>query len=137
VPTNGTIITINKPAFKWEFLDVDSDIQAAFQVLIDNESTFDEVDYDSLEQSTSVTQWQFPSGTSFSSLPEGIWYWKVRTKDYDDRWSDYTSPSVLIIDSSPPSTAITFPINNGSVSMFPSPQLRVDSGLIFTESFPY
>ena len=113
VPTNGTIITINKPVFKWEFLDVDSDSQAAFQVQIDNESTFDEVDYDSLEQSTSVTQWQFPSGTSFSSLPEGTWYWKVRTKDYDDRWSDYTSPSVLIIDSSPPITAITFPINNG------------------------
>jgi len=37
--------------------------------------------------------WQFPYGLVFNDdpvLPDGVWYWKVCTKDTDNQWSEFT-----------------------------------------------
>ena len=112
-PSNGSIITINNPVFVWTFEDHDSEQQSAFQVLIDNDNAFESIDYDSNEQITTENQWQFPAGTSYTTLPDGTWHWKMRTKDFDGTWSKYTSSFKLIIDTQAPSSATIMPANNG------------------------
>lgn len=112
-PIDNAILTTNNPTFNWLFLDIDSAKQKAFQVLIDDDNNFDDVTFDSGEQSSAIEFWEFPKGTSYTSLPDGIWYWKVRTQDEDDTWTDYSTPRTLIIDSQIPSSSPIFPINNG------------------------
>lgn len=111
-PANGSLINNSKPTFRWNFLDSDSTEQAAYQVLIDDELSFTDVLFDSDEQNSKTTQWDFPNGTSYDNLPEGTWYWKARTKDEDGDWSEFSQTFELIIDSKPPVDTITFPVNN-------------------------
>ncbi|UCE07130.1 MAG: hypothetical protein JSW07_03585, partial [bacterium] len=80
-PINNSIITFNQPIFTWNYTDIDSEQQVAFQVHISDDSSFDYVVYDSGEQITTEQKWQFPNGTSYSEISDGTWYWKVRTKD--------------------------------------------------------
>ncbi len=112
-PTDESVIAKNKPIFIWSFSDVDSADQAAFQVIIDDESDFQSIDFDSTQQDSTNHQWQFPDGTSYTTIPDGTWYWKVRTKDEDGAWSEYSPPFKLIIDPRAPTSATTIPINNG------------------------
>ncbi|WP_455392704.1 Kelch repeat-containing protein [[Eubacterium] cellulosolvens] len=115
-PLNGSILTDNKPLFTWEFNDPDASHQTKFQVLIDNESTFTDVDYDSNQQQRSGHEWSFPSGTKYSEMRDGKYYWKVHTKDSDGDWGDYSEPRVVIIDTTPPITIVTEPVNDGFYS---------------------
>ncbi len=111
-PANRSLSPNNKPNFSWNFLDMDSTQQIAFQVLISNNSTFDNVLYDSQEQSSIDHEWQFPNGTSYTELPDGAWYWKARTKDCDGDWGHYSEPWKIIIDSKAPYSTINQPVNN-------------------------
>jgi hypothetical protein len=99
-PIDDLITSNNKPLFTWNFTDLDSTSQSAFQVLIDNESNFDDINFDSAEQNSTAKSWQFPSGTGYNVLPDGVWFWKVRTKDTDGDWSSYTNHRILKIDTS-------------------------------------
>ncbi|UCE06929.1 MAG: hypothetical protein JSW07_02500 [bacterium] len=110
-PNNGTITASNKPIFLWNFNDTDSVQQSAFQVLIDNNSNFQSIDFDSEEQNSADKYWQFPNGTDYLEIPDGTWYWKVRTKDSDGDWGSYSSARKLIIDTNNPVSTITFPEN--------------------------
>ena len=112
-PTNGSITITNKPTFVWNFTDQDSKQQTAFQVLIDDDSKFESVDYNSGEQNSPNQQWQFPSGTSYTIIHDGMWYWKVRTKDNDGDWGIYSPPWEITIDSGAPSSALIIPIQGG------------------------
>jgi len=112
-PFNNTLLSNNKPTFKWNFEDLDSGQQKAFQVLIDNNYNFLNIDFDSGEQNTSDEKWEFPTGTEYIELPDGIWYWKVRTKDEDDYWTSYSTPRMLTVDTYAPNSAPIIPINNG------------------------
>jgi len=112
-PVNNTLLSNNKPTFKWNFEDLDSEQQKAFQVLIDNDYNFLNIDFDSGEQNTSDERWEFPVGTEYKELPDGIWYWKIRTKDEDDYWTNYSIPRILTIDTNAPNSAPIIPINNG------------------------
>jgi len=58
-PVNGSILTHNKPIFVWTFDDHDSEQQEAFQVVIDDEINFEDVAYDSGEQTTTEQRWEF------------------------------------------------------------------------------
>ena len=111
-PQNEIIITDNKPTFIWNFTDQDSVGQAAFQVVIDSNNDFSNIDFNSDIQTSTNSQWQFPAGTSYSELPDGTWYWKVRTKDSDDDWGLFSDPWKLIVDSGLPTSEFTCPANN-------------------------
>ncbi len=125
-PSNGCLLSNNKPVFKWTFSDYDSDYQKAFQILIDDNINFTNVDFDSSEQPSSYQQWEFPTGTSYTELPDGTWYWKVRTKDEDDEWTEFSSPWMIRIDTHTPSSALDIPVNNGFYYSLP-----IISGIAF------
>jgi hypothetical protein len=112
-PANGILISNNTPIFEWNFYDPNTGHQSAFQVLIDNDQNFNSVDYDSGEQSSTEQQWPFPEGTNYKTITDGKWYWKVRTKDNDDDWSDYSPTCEFKIDTMKPESIIRQPINNG------------------------
>ena len=107
-PGNGSILNINQPIFKWNYKDIDSVSQLAFQVLISNNHSFDKILFDCGEQYTSNQSWQFPN----TILGEGKWYWKVRTKDSDGDWGFYSSVYEFTIDSEVPKSIINEPKNN-------------------------
>jgi hypothetical protein len=111
-PTNGNIINYNKPTFNWSFTDQDSENQTAFQVLIDDDIEFQSIDHNSSDQYSSNLTWQFPNGTNYSELSEGIWYWKAKTKDNDGDWSPYSEPWRFIVDTIAPTSKIIYPANN-------------------------
>ncbi|MCK5560497.1 MAG: hypothetical protein KAJ51_07890, partial [Thermoplasmata archaeon] len=110
-PTNDVWINDNTPLFSWSFVDVDS-TQATFQVQIDDDIGFGSIDNDSGEQSTSNQYWQFPENTSYTTIGDGTWYWKVRTNDSDGDWGPYSSPWTLKIDTQPP-YSLSIYINSG------------------------
>ena len=112
-PIDDSIIKDNKPLFIWNFSDSDSIQQTNFQIIIDNDINFNNIDYDSGNQESITNNWQFPNGTGHSEIADGTWYWKVRTKDNDGDWGLYSSPWKIIIDSKHPNSTITFPQNNG------------------------
>jgi hypothetical protein len=110
-PTNEGKISNNKPAFKWNFSDLDSSSQIAFQLLISNDSSFKNISYDSGQQSSTNQSWQFPNGTNYTTLFDGKWYWKVRSKDSDNDWGQYSPSRMFIIDTIPPISFINYPKN--------------------------
>jgi hypothetical protein len=91
----------NSPTLEWEFNDPDG-AQNVYQVLIDNETTFTDINYDSGKISSSETSWTYSNGTEFSILDDGMWFWKVRASDSDGDWSSYSNYSYFIIDTEPP-----------------------------------
>jgi hypothetical protein len=111
-PTNNSITSNNEPNFKWNFNDTDSEYQAAFQVLISNKADFSTIDFDSGEQNTNNTTWQFPNGTQYVEIPDGIWYWKVRTKDNDVDWGLFSELFMFKIDTTFPTSKIINPKND-------------------------
>jgi len=112
-PVNNSNLSTQNPIFKWSYADLDNDPQNAFQVLIDDDIEFKDIEYDSSEQTSGDQQWQFPTGTSYFPLSDGTWYWKVRAKADDGVWSKYTSPWMFSIDSHAPISEITWPKDNG------------------------
>jgi hypothetical protein len=111
-PENNSILNINSPRFDWDFIDLDTESQEKFQVLIDDDQNFSNVDYNSSELSSVETFWQFPNGTSYTGLSDGTWYWKVKIKDIDGSWGLYSSPFMVTIDTIAPSSTIYLPQND-------------------------
>jgi hypothetical protein len=111
-PANGFASSNNKPVFMWDFVDLDSEQQTAFQLLISNNSTFNNIVFDSKIQYSTKQYWQFPIGTDYTDLPDGTWFWKVRTKDNDGDWGVYSHPWKLLIDTVIPKSKIMMPCNN-------------------------
>jgi len=85
------------PIFAWDYMDPDSGNQTGFQWQADNESAFSTTDYDSGEIGSNKT-FYVPS----RPLPDGTWYWRVRTMDGDLDWGEYNNHSVVKIDVTPP-----------------------------------
>ncbi|UCE73017.1 MAG: Ig-like domain-containing protein, partial [Methanomassiliicoccales archaeon] len=100
-PLDNTWTNNSKPTFNWTFNDLDGS-QEGFQVLLSDDVGFTDIVYDSGEQSSSNNYWQFPTGTSYTTMADGTWYWKVRVCDDDGCWSSYNSPSVVKIDTKEP-----------------------------------
>ncbi|WP_455392779.1 Kelch repeat-containing protein [[Eubacterium] cellulosolvens] len=119
-PFNGSLLSTNKPVFKWTFEDLDSSYQQTFQVVISKNITFETIEYDSGEQNTEEQTWVFPTGTSYTTLPDGGWYWMVRTQDGDGAWTEYSKPWEFRIDTNPPNSAPAIPINNGYYQTLPT-----------------
>jgi len=111
-PEDCCIQSLNAPIFKWSFIDPDSPTQAGFQVVIDNHSDFGDIDFDSGKQDSILTEWDFPSGTGYTEIPDGTWYWKVRTRDPDGEWSAFSPYRTFYLDTINPTSTINFPLNN-------------------------
>ncbi len=112
-PINNSIVPHNYPLFHWDCFDRDSEPQVAFQVIIDDTPDFSDIDFTSGISNTTEPFWSFPDGTLYSEIPDGTWYWKVRTKDSDGAWGLYSKPWKFIIDSQSPTSSIKNPKNNG------------------------
>jgi hypothetical protein len=95
-PQDNSITNDNTPTFSWNFNDQDG-IQGGFQVIIDDDAAFSSVDYDSGQVASATS-----SHTINTDFPDGIWYWKVRTRDDDGDWGGYSDYRVITIDSIPP-----------------------------------
>lgn len=111
-PGPGDIISNNKPMFVWKYYDPDSNIQSAFQILIDNNIEFNSINFDSTVQYSTADRWQFPAGTSYGVIPDGTWYWRVRTMDANGDWGPFSITYKLTIDTRPPQSAPLVPLNN-------------------------
>ncbi len=112
-PNNGSVLSTNTPIFNWYFNDTDSPQQKAFQLLISDDFEFKNIYYDSGIQNNGEQSWAFPMGTSYTIIPDGTWYWKVRAKDSDEYWTDYSVPNKFQIDTVAPSSVPVIPINDG------------------------
>ncbi len=140
-PTDGLATNVNTPLFEWNFMDSDGS-PGGFQVLIDNDINFLSVDYDSGQQGSSGESWQFPDGTGYTVIADGVWYWKVRTQDNDGDWGPYSDPWGLIIDTVPPNvdagtdaTVNAIYLQDATVSD-PAPSSGIDTYLWTQESGP-
>ena len=87
LPTNGSIITISKPAFDW------SDVSGAaeYRIQVDTDNNFGSPDID-----TTVS---LSSYTSIVDLVSGeTYYWHVKTKDSFNTWGGWSSsPNFTVI----------------------------------------
>jgi hypothetical protein len=111
LPLDDVWIEDTTPFFNWTSADSDG-ILLGFQVIIDNDVGFLSVDYNSGMQSTSDDYWQFPNGTGYTQITEGVWYWKVRVQDDDGDWSLFSPHNIMKIDSAGPVSTITSPVNS-------------------------
>ena len=114
-PINNTWVTNNKPTFSWIFNDIDSTLQGGFQWQMDNNPDFRSVDYDRDEINS-----ELHSFTPNFTISDGIWYWRVRTKDSDGDWGYFSGYSVLKIDTviSKPIKVTTNPSSSTSNNSF-------------------
>jgi hypothetical protein len=111
-PTDDQALANNKPTFNWEFSDNELDTQLAFQLIIDDNKNFTSIDFDSTQQNSDNETWTFPNGTGYTSIYDGKWYWKVRVKDTDNDWGQYSAPYTLTIDTKKPTSSLINPTNN-------------------------
>jgi hypothetical protein len=105
----------SKPVFNWNFNDVDG-YQSGFQIYFDDDVHFDNIDYNSGIQNSTNQTWQFGEGTNFNTLKDGIWYWKIRTRDNHNDWGKFSDSSILKIDTEPPRDLTIVPDNNNWIS---------------------
>jgi hypothetical protein len=111
-PKDGYITNNNNPTFTWNFTDRDSIEQSAFQIIIGDDYNFNIIDFKSRIINSTVNSSQFSKVFDAYNLPDGIWYWQVRTKDNDGDWGHYSEPWKIIIDTIAPVSKINFPVNN-------------------------
>jgi hypothetical protein len=105
-PANDTWTDNNTPTFSWIFSDAYSIGQASFRWQADNNTNFDSIDYDSGEIASMETTYTPPF-----SIGDGIWYWRVRTKDTGGDWGPWSDYWIVKIDTTLPFGSII--INNG------------------------
>jgi hypothetical protein len=111
-PEDEVVLNFNTPLFQWDFIDADSTGQAEFQLQVASNEGFDNIFFDSDEQISTEQSWQFPGNSGYTVIPDGTWYWRLRTKDNDGTWGEYSQFNTLIIDSTLPKSETTFPIDN-------------------------
>ena len=106
-PENNTWTNDSTPYFDWNFSDPDAgNTQGGFYVQIDNASNFGSVNYEFNSSTNTSTYWQFPEGTNYTTLPDGVWYWRVKTKDNNGVWGGWSEIWVLKIDTVAPSSSV-------------------------------
>jgi hypothetical protein len=114
-PPNQGLISENKPTFEWIVTDPTGGHQTAFQLLLDDDSNFKSVELDTGELSSTVPSWTFPDGLitiEDPKIPDGEWYWKVRTINNLGLWTEFSEPFSFTLDSIPPYSVITTPVED-------------------------
>jgi hypothetical protein len=116
-PSDGLWINDSTPMFNWTFL-CSGYKQYGFQVLIDDEKSFGSVNFDSGKRCSKNHYWQFPQGTNYTDIPDGTYYWKVRTKDSCSCWHPYSHVFKFTVDATPPVSKIVQPIDGNYYRSF-------------------
>jgi hypothetical protein len=145
-PQDNSITDDNTPTFSWNFNDLDG-IQGGYQVILDDDAAFGSVNYDTGQISSAIS-----SHTINTDFPDGIWYWKVRTRDDDGDWGAYSDYRVITIDSIPPLSfkptaspsgwtqnrqpVITFSTTD-SASGVDRYEVKIDTGSFTIQTSPY
>jgi hypothetical protein len=111
-PKSGYITNNNDPIFTWNFTDRDSNMQSAFQIIIGDYFNFNIIDFESRIINSTENSSRFSDAFNANNLPDGTWYWQVRTKDNDGDWGHYSKPWKYVIDTIAPISNINFPKNN-------------------------
>ena len=115
------------PTFSWSFTDSNpTDGQSSFEVEIDDNNSFLLIDNTSGEVYSANNSWA-PGG----DLPDGIWYWRVRTRDDHDAWSEWSTHNTLKIDTVPPLLIdkSNETVENGTRAVFMIKAIDTDSGV--------
>jgi len=102
-PADGAWVGPTSVVFIWQFRDMEGDAQSAFRLQIDNDPLFPSPNFDTGDQSSSN---EFAE-IAFT-LPDGDWYWHVRTMDWHGEWGPYSAPFVFSLDRTPPDVTIEF-----------------------------
>ncbi|MEW6070428.1 MAG: Ig-like domain repeat protein, partial [Candidatus Thermoplasmatota archaeon] len=103
-PANDTWINDNTPLFDWDYFDVEGSPQCAFNLTISSNSDFSTIDYYyESAPSYSDTYYDWPS-----ALPDGIWYWRVKTNDSYE-WGEWSEYFIMKIDTVLPTSTIETP----------------------------
>lgn len=97
----------NRIAYTWEHVDIDSSGQAGYQWQMDDNKEFESVNYDSKKISSALSLYK-----PINPIADGIWYWRVKTKDTDNGWSTFSKPRKILIDTQKPTSEITVPKND-------------------------
>jgi hypothetical protein len=97
----------NTTAFSWEHRDSDSSAQSGYQWQIDDKNNFNQPNFDSNNVYSSQNTFK-PT----TIIPDGEWYWHVRTLDSDGGWGPYSGFRRIKIDTTPPISDITKPKEN-------------------------
>jgi len=92
-PLTGNWTNNNKPPFTWALNDIDSISQNSFQWQADDSNDFSSVDYDSGVVSSDILSY-----THSSPMSDGVWHWRVKTKDSDGDWGPYSDNWIIKID---------------------------------------
>jgi hypothetical protein len=106
-PVDNSWTNDNQLTFSWMHNDSDSSSQNGFQWQVDDDKKFKSVNYQI--QQTSTTQSSYSPSTP---IPDGIWYWRLRTQDSDNGWGPYCRVRKILIDTEAPSSNINFPKND-------------------------
>lgn len=86
-----------RPTFSWRISDADGDAQSAFTWQLSSSPEFATIKRSADDRKSDIANY-----TPESPLPEGLWYWRVRTADRDGGWGCYSAPWTIRIDLSPP-----------------------------------
>ncbi len=117
-PIGGTWVNASGLRLEWTFTDPEADSQKGFQVQLSSASDFSRIDQDSEVVLSSNRFWLAPP------MPDGNWYWRVRTLDAYDVWSSFSGPESVRVDTVPPVTLLGFASPPDLVNGVP----RLDSG---------
>jgi hypothetical protein len=103
-------LTDHTPYFDWIFSDSDAnDTQHGFQIQVGNDTDWGTVEMWNYSEDTS-NNFTIYNG---STLQDGdTYYWRVRVKDNDSAWSDYTANQQFRMNSVPTTPSLVSPGNN-------------------------
>jgi hypothetical protein len=96
-PDNGNWTSNPRPTFIWIFNDPDLDSQNGFTIEIDDDRNFGPSGYKITETNSASENW-----AALFSIPDGTYFWHVKTKDEHGLWSDWSENWSLNIDRTAP-----------------------------------
>jgi len=101
-PPDGGWLNTTSPVFRWQFNDTDTEAQGMFDWQLSRTGDFSSIAFRSGEVGAAETDYIHDR-----PLPEGLWYWRVRTADTHG-WGPFSEPRAVGVDISPPSSFSPF-----------------------------
>ncbi|MEM3043417.1 MAG: kelch repeat-containing protein [Thermoplasmata archaeon] len=106
---------VSRPVFTWIFRDADSSVQGGYELQLDRSLKFSPALYTSGEVESGNT-----SHAPSISIKDGVWYWRVRTRDRDGDWGPFSEARELWLDATPPRPFAPEAAPSGWTSVVPS-----------------
>jgi len=101
-PVGGAWVNTSGLRLEWTFTDPEADSQRGFQVQLSSAPSFSTIEQDSGVVLSANRIWLAPP------VPDGSWYWRVRTLDAYDVWSAFSTPESVRVDTTQPVTFVGF-----------------------------